>query len=121
MGGLILGGYDELPDSCRHDDSIFVQVIAGKLLPLTTVLVTSRSWAPKMIHLDYGNHIYQHTEILGFTSHQITEYIESTLPQDKVRDLSKYISAKASSDWRLHVHSTEQCYCDDSVPGEPGW
>ena len=35
--------------------------------------------------------IYQHIEILGFTGHQINEYIESTLPQDKVSDLSAYL------------------------------
>ena len=88
---IILEGYDELPDSCRHDGSIFFQLISGKLLPLATVLVTSRPWATKNMRLFYGNRIYQHIEILGFTSHQITEYIESTLPQDKVSDLSLYL------------------------------
>ena len=88
---IILEGYDELPDNCRHDDSIFLQLISGKLLPLATVLVTSRPWATQRMRVLYGNRIYQHIEILGFTSHQITEYIESTLPQDKVRDLSLYL------------------------------
>ena len=88
---IILEGYDELPDSCRKDNSIFFQLISGKLLPLATVLVTSRPWATHLIRWRYENRIYQHIEILGFTSHQITEYIESTLPQDKVRDLSLYL------------------------------
>ena len=41
----------------------------------------------------YGNCIYQHIEILGFTDHQITEYIENTLPQDKVCDLKAYLDS----------------------------
>ena len=86
---IILEGFDELPDHCRND--VFFQLIAGELLPLATVLVTSRPWATKGIHWMYGNRIYQHIEILGFTSQQITEYIERTLPQDKVSDLKAYL------------------------------
>ena len=88
---IILEGFDELPDHCRNDGSIFFQLIAGKLLPLATVLVTSRPWTTERIHWKYGNRIYQHIEILGFTSQQITEYIERTLPQDKVSDLRAYL------------------------------
>ena len=88
---IILEGFDELPDHCRNDQSIFFQLIAGKLLPLATVLVTSRPWATEGIRCYYENHIYQHIEILGFTSQQITEYIERTLPQDKVSDLKAYL------------------------------
>ena len=88
---IILEGFDELPDHCRNDQSIFFELIAGKLLPLVTVLVTSRPWATKRIRENYENRIYQHIEILGFTSQQITEYIERTLPQDKVCDLEAYL------------------------------
>ena len=90
---IILEGFDELPDSCREHGSVFMDLIAGKLLPLATVLVTSRPWATQGIHLSYGNCIYQHIEILGFKDHQITEYIESTLPQDKASDLKAYLES----------------------------
>ena len=88
---IILEGFDELPYQCQKNESIFFQLIAGKLLPLATVLVTSRPWATEGIRGNYGNRIYQHIEILGFTSQQITEYIERTLPQDKVSDLKAYL------------------------------
>ena len=88
---IILEGFDELPDHCRKDESFFFQLIAGKLLPLATVLVTSRPWATEWIRKNYGNRIYQHIEILGFTSQQITEYIERTVPQDKLSDLKAYL------------------------------
>ena len=89
---IILEGFDELPDRCRKDGSIFMDLIAGKLLPLATVLVTSRPWATQGIRRN-SNRIYQHIEILGFTGRQITEYIESTLPQDKVSDLKAYLES----------------------------
>ena len=88
---IILEGFDELPDHCRNTQSLFFQLIAGKLLPLATVLVTSRPWATQGIRKNYENRIHQHIEILGFTSQQITEYIEGTLPQDKVSDLKAYL------------------------------
>ena len=88
---IILEGFDELPDHRRNDQSIFFQLIAGKLLPLATVLVTSRPWATERIRRNYGNHVYQHIEILGFTSQQITEYIERTVPQDKGSELKVYL------------------------------
>ena len=89
---IILEGFDELPDSCRKGGSVFMDLIAGKLLPLATVLVTSRPWATLGIRRN-SNRIYQHIEILGFTGRQITEYIESTLPQDKASDLKAYLES----------------------------
>ena len=85
---IILEGFDELPDHCRNDQSIFFQLIAGQLLPLATVLVTSRPWATERI---FGNRISRHIEILGFTSQQIAEYIERALPLAKVNDLKDYL------------------------------
>ena len=88
---IILEGFDELPDHCRSDQSIFVQLIAGTLLPLATVLITSRPWATQRILWNHGNRIYQHIKILGFTSCQISEYIWRTLPQEKASDLRAYL------------------------------
>ena len=88
---IILDGFDELPDDCRNDQCIFFQLIAGELLPLATVLVTSQPWATESICQNDENCIYQHIAILGFTSEQITEYMDRTLPQDKVSDLKAYL------------------------------
>ena len=90
---IILEGYDELPDSCRNDpSSVFNELISGKLLPLATVLVTSRPWATKDIHVKYACHIYQHIEVLGFTKKQIKEYINKNVSEEKVRSsLNSYL------------------------------
>ena len=88
---IILEGYDELPESQRNDScSIFNQLISGDLLPLATVLVTSRPWATKDIRKHHEHHIYQHIEVLGFTKRQITEYMKKTVPNDQVK-LNSYL------------------------------
>ena len=90
---IILEGYDELPDSCRNDpSSVFNELISGKLLPLATVLVTSRPWATKDLHENHSCHIYQHIEVLGFTKKQIKEYINKNVGEEKVRSgLNSYL------------------------------
>ena len=89
---IILEGYDELPESQRNDScSIFNQLISGDLLPLATVLVTSRPWATKDIRKHHEHRIYQHIEVLGFTKRQIAKYIKKTVPKDQVKDLNSYL------------------------------
>ena len=90
---IILEGYDELPDSCRNDpSSVFNELISGKLLPLATVLVTSRLWATKDLHVKHACHIYQHIEVLGFTKKQIEEYINESIQEQSVRlDFNLYL------------------------------
>ena len=88
---IILEGYDELPENCRLDRYIFQKLIAGKVLPEATVIVTSRPWATNDVQYRHESRIHQHIEILGFTNQQITQYIESTLPPDQVSDLSLYL------------------------------
>ena len=88
---IILEGFDELPDACRSVASVFLELIYGQLLPLATVMVTSRPSAISNIHRECSHRIFQHIEILGFTEHQITTYIESTLSKSTAVGLSEYL------------------------------
>ena len=74
---IILEGFDELPDPQRQESSIFLQLILGQLLPLATILVTSRPWATGDLLVDIKHRIFQHVEILGFTEENITKYVTS--------------------------------------------
>ena len=74
---IILEGFDELPDPQRSKASIFLQLILGQLLPLATILVTSRPWATGDLLVDIKHRIFQHVEILGFTEENITKYVTS--------------------------------------------
>ena len=90
---IILEGYDELPESCRNNpSSVFNRLISGESLPLATVLVTSRPWATKDLREKHACDIYQHIEVLGFTKKQIKEYINESIPDQKVRsDFNSYL------------------------------
>ena len=57
---IILEGFDELPDACREEDSMFPQLIQGKILPHATIMVTSRPWAVKVLISKYTDRIFQH-------------------------------------------------------------
>ena len=89
---IILEGFDELPDACRSEESVFLRLISGELLPSATVMVTSRPWATETLIMDYSGRIFQHIEILGFTSDQIVSHIRSVLPEDEAKNLEAYIS-----------------------------
>ena len=87
---LILEGFDELPDTCRSVPSVFLELIYGQLLPLATVMVTSRPWATHVLHKNCYHRIFQHIEILGFTNEQIVSYIGSVLSDSEARGLEAY-------------------------------
>ena len=79
---IILEGFDELPITCQTQSSVFLRLIHGQLLPLATVLLTSRPWATRVIHRGCSHRIFQHIEILGFTSKQIEEYVTSVFTDE---------------------------------------
>ena len=88
---FILEGYDELPGTYRSNSSLYVQMIHGELLPNATILVTSRPWATRDLHYSCKKRIFRYIEILGFSSSQITEYIQSTLEEKVIEDFLKYL------------------------------
>ena len=88
---ILLEGFDELPDTCRTPQSIFIRLICGELLPLATVMVTSRPWATGMFPEHYKHRLLQHIEILGFTDQQISVYIRSALPENEAKNLELYV------------------------------
>ena len=91
---LILEGYDELPDECRHQPSVFLELINGQVLPLATVLITSRPWATCDVRGKFEHRIFQHIEVLGFTKEQITAYIRSALSEEEALDLEERLRKK---------------------------
>ena len=98
---IILEGFDELPITCRTQSSVFLWLIHGQLLPLATVLLTSRPWATRVIHQKCSHRIFQHIEILGFSSTQIEEYVTSVFTDEgnaandkameKIKEVMSYI------------------------------
>ena len=89
---IILEGFDELSEAGRSESSVFLQLICSQLLPLATVMVTSRPWATRVLHLKFSHLIVKHVEILGFNKEQISSYIQSCVSsEDDVRGLEAYL------------------------------
>ena len=93
---ILLEGLDELPESQRTESSVFLDLIHGRLLPLATVLITTRPWASEYLHRNCKEKISQHVEILGFTKQQIHNYLQSVCKPDDdpslLSDIEKYLS-----------------------------
>ena len=89
---IILEGFDELSEAGRSESSVFLQLICGQLLPLATVMVTSRPWATRELHERCSHLIVKHVEILGFNKEQISSYIQSCVSsEDDVSGLETYL------------------------------
>ena len=93
---ILLEGLDELPESQRTESSVFLELIHGRLLPLATVLITTRPWASEYLHRNCKEKISQHVEILGFTKQQVESFLHSVYEPDDdpslLPDIEKYLS-----------------------------
>ena len=70
-----LEAWDELDHEPREKDSVFLDLIHGRILPLATVFVTSRPWASEYLRENCGHRITQHVEVLTSAKDQIEHYI----------------------------------------------
>jgi hypothetical protein len=91
---LILDGFDELPKTLQHN-GFLLDLIQGRVLPESTVLVTSRPSATGELLTSCRPRIQKHVEVLGFTQAAVEAYATSVFLSDS-GDLEKfkaYISA----------------------------
>ena len=90
---FILEGLDELPPFFRQKNSIFMKLITGRLLPASTVLVTTRPWAVCDLPVTCSSRVDQFIEILGFSSEQIQEYVDLMIKDGAPPELREYIDS----------------------------
>ena len=70
----ILDGFDELPSNLRENKSVFIQLIKGRILYKSTVIVTGRPVASKPL-LDFlEDNSSKCISLRGFDSNKILEY-----------------------------------------------
>ena len=79
---FLLEGYDELPQEMQ-ENSIFVRVIDGEILPKAGVIITSRPSASDILFKHCCQQRYQHVEVLGFTEEQINSYVKENFGPDE--------------------------------------
>ena len=91
---FILDRFDELPKSLQQK-GFLLDLIQGKVLPDSTVLVTSRPSATGELFTSCRPLIQKHVEVLGFTQNSIEAYAISifSLEPEKLEKFKAYISA----------------------------
>ncbi len=113
---FILEGLDELPEALRGKDSILKKLITGRLLPASTVLVTTRPWAVCDLPYACSPRIDQFIEILGFSAKQICEYIDVMIKDGAPAELRQYVDSNpriASSMYNpLHARIIVEVYTE---------
>ena len=91
---FILDGFDELPKDLQKE-GILVKLIAGTILPQSTILVTSRPSATADLLTNCSPRIKKRIETLGFTQESVEAYASSVFSSEpeKLRAFKTYISA----------------------------
>ena len=79
---LILDGYDDVSESCKSERSLLSKIIKGERLQNCSLLVTSRSYASE--YIKSLSCINRRIEVLGFSSQEIKQCIQSNLEDAKV-------------------------------------
>ena len=91
---FILDGFDELPKPLQQKGFI-LDLIQGRVLPKSTLLVTSRPSATGELLTSCRPLIQKHVEVLGFTQNSIEAYATSIFSSEpeKLETFKAYISA----------------------------
>ncbi len=90
---FILEGLDEFPQALRETENcVIMKLIHGKLLPDSTVVITSRPWALDSLN-KCRSRIDENIVVLGFTQKQKQEYIDQAIRDGAPAELRTYIAA----------------------------
>ena len=83
---IIFDGFDELSSYQRSEQSLFLDICEGQVLPKCAVVITSRPYASRSIQ--ELSSINRHVEVLGFTDQQVEMCIRQRLiERDKAEEL----------------------------------
>ena len=85
---LLLDGWDELPINHREEDSFFLDLLTGQVLPQET---TSHH-ASEVLISECGHRIYQYIEVTGFTEENVHTFLKSNA-SEVLEDLMTYITS----------------------------
>ena len=93
---FILDGFDELPKTLQEEESFLLDQMRGRVLPASTVLVTSRPSATAELRTSCSPN--RHIEILGYTQESVEAYASSIFSSEpkKLTKFKAYISASES-------------------------
>ncbi len=86
-----LEGLDEFGKPLE-EQSIFMQLIFGNVLPKATIFITSRPWASQLLLKKHRHRISQHVEILGSVKELVEAVAKARTPAAVGKQFMSYIS-----------------------------
>ena len=90
---IVCDGFDELPYEQQQEDSVYIELIKGRVLPEATIIVTSRpSVSADLLSLCQHN-IHMHLEVIGFTKVDIKQFAESVFSENILAGFLSYITS----------------------------
>ncbi|XP_064399637.1 NACHT, LRR and PYD domains-containing protein 5-like [Halichondria panicea] len=104
---FILEGWDELSPTLREEGSFFFDIVEGNILPKASVLVTSRPTVTSDLY-EYMDE--RHIEVLGFSTKEITQYVQfhgGDMSETVLSHLNKFPNLKALA----HIPLTLSIIC----------
>ena len=105
---VIFDGFDELSLTERCEQSLFLDIIKGKVLSKCAVVVTSRPYASRPVQELQS--VNRHIEVLGFTNEQIYKCIKQ-----RINDEAKAEELCAELEDRLDIASICQIPLNCSI------
>ena len=90
---LVCDGFDELPREQRHEGSVYIDLLKGRLLPEATIIVTSRPSVSADLWSLCQHNIDKHLEVIGFTKEHIKWFSESVFSGDILAGFLSYITS----------------------------
>ena len=90
---IVCDGFDELPRKQRHEGSVYIDLLKGRLLPEATVIVTSRPSVSAELWRLCQHNIDRHLEVIGFTKEDIKRFAESVFSGDILAGFLSYITS----------------------------
>ena len=90
---IVCDGFDELPHEQRQENSVYIDLLKGRLLPKATVIVTSRPSVSAGLWSLCQHNIDRHLEVIGFTKEDIKQFAESVFSGDILAGFLSYITS----------------------------
>ena len=90
---LVCDGFDELPRKQRHEGSVYIDLLKGRLLAEANIIVTSRPSVSADLWKLCKHNIDRHLEIIGFAEEDIKRFAESVFSGDILAGFLSYITS----------------------------
>ena len=90
---IVCDGFDELPREQQQEGSVYIDLLKGRLLAESTIIVTSRPSVSAELWRLCQHNIDRHLEVIGFTREDIKRFAESVFSGDILAGFLSYITS----------------------------